>query len=152
MNTIGIRIKERRVELKLTQMQIHEATGISTGNLSDIERGRSLPSSSAVILLSDILNCTTDWLLKGDTRNYDNIKAKSYTVIDENLSKDEQKMIYSYRELSDELKIEIQQFIDFKNYLFKQACSPSNLIGSEELKENSKLSASIEKASDNKDI
>lgn len=152
MNTIGIRIKKRRIELKLTQMQIYEATGISTGNLSDIERGRSLPSSSAIILLSDILKCTTDWLLKGDSRSYDNIQAKSGTIINENLSLDEQKMLCSYRELSDELKKEIQQFIDFKSYLFKQSFPISESFSFEELKENSKLSASIKKASDNKGV
>lgn len=74
MNMIGARIKQRRLELKLTQTQIKEFTGISTGNLSDIERGRSLPSASALIGLAEILNCSTDWLLTGNLRICDTNK------------------------------------------------------------------------------
>ena len=37
MITIGKRIKERRKELHLTLADIKAKTGISTGNLSDIE-------------------------------------------------------------------------------------------------------------------
>lgn len=66
-NTIGARIKKRRKELNLTQTQIKQLTGISSGNLSDIENGNKLPSASAIIQLSDVLNCTTDWILKGDS-------------------------------------------------------------------------------------
>ncbi|MFA9377803.1 MAG: helix-turn-helix domain-containing protein [Lachnotalea sp.] len=74
MNRIGTRIKQRRLELKLTQNQIKEFTGISTGNLSDIERSRSLPSASALIGLAEILNCSTDWLLTGNSRICDTNK------------------------------------------------------------------------------
>ena len=35
-NMIGQRIKERRKELNITQAQIKNSTGISTGNLSEI--------------------------------------------------------------------------------------------------------------------
>lgn len=67
MEMIGLRVKKRRLELNLTQALIKEKTGISTGNLSDIERGRSLPSASALISLAKILNCSTDWLLTGNS-------------------------------------------------------------------------------------
>ena len=50
---IGTRIKQRRKELGLTQVQIHAKTGISSGNLSLIENGKTLPSSSALINLSN---------------------------------------------------------------------------------------------------
>ena len=39
IQSIGTRIKERRKELKLTQLEIKERAGISSGNMSDIERG-----------------------------------------------------------------------------------------------------------------
>lgn len=41
---IGKRIRERRKELHLTQLDIKEKTGISSGNMSDIERGNRLPA------------------------------------------------------------------------------------------------------------
>lgn len=62
---IGNRIKQRRKELGLTQVQIYQATGISSGNLSTIENGKSLPSSAALVGLSDLLQCSIDYLLKG---------------------------------------------------------------------------------------
>lgn len=69
---IGTRIKQRRKELGLTQVQIHEKTGISSGNLSLIENGKTLPSSSALINLSDLLQCSIDYLLKGTSSNSEN--------------------------------------------------------------------------------
>ena len=42
---IGKRIRERRKELHLTQLDIKEKTGISSGNMSDIERGNRLPAA-----------------------------------------------------------------------------------------------------------
>lgn len=64
---IGERIATRRKELGITGRQIKEATGISTGNLSGIENGSSLPSAAALISLSKILNCSIDWILTGET-------------------------------------------------------------------------------------
>lgn len=64
--SIGTRIKQRRKELGLTQLQIKQTTGISSGNLSDIENGNKLPSAPALLSLSTILECSIDWILKGD--------------------------------------------------------------------------------------
>lgn len=69
-SSIGSRIKQRRKELGLTQMQIKQEIGISSGNMSDIENGNKLPSTPALISLSAVLNCSIDWILKGE--NYDN--------------------------------------------------------------------------------
>lgn len=69
-SSIGARIKQRRKELGFTQMQIKQEIGISSGNMSDIENGNKLPSTPALISLSSILNCSIDWILKGE--NYDN--------------------------------------------------------------------------------
>lgn len=65
-NMIGNRIKTRRKELKLTQIDIKKATGISNGNLSEIENGNSLPSASALIALSRTLQVSIDWILTGE--------------------------------------------------------------------------------------
>lgn len=64
---IGNRIKERRKELCLTQLDIKEKTGISSGNMSDIERGNRLPAASTLVLLSEALQCSIDYLLTGKT-------------------------------------------------------------------------------------
>ena len=71
---VGKRIKNRRLELNLTQSDIKQKTGISTGNLSDIERGRSAPSASALCELSNVLECSVEYILFGRSRNTDNPK------------------------------------------------------------------------------
>lgn len=61
MAYVGDRIKKRRKELHLTIAQVRDKTGISTGNLSEIENGKKLPSAPALLGLSNALNCTCDW-------------------------------------------------------------------------------------------
>lgn len=60
---IGENIRNRRKELGLTIVDVQQATGISNGNLSGIENGKSAPSAQAIIALSKVLQCTTDYLL-----------------------------------------------------------------------------------------
>lgn len=72
MITIGNRIKERRKELSLTQIDIKEKTGISSGNMSDIERGNRLPAATTLVQLSDVLQCSIDYLLTGKSLSQEN--------------------------------------------------------------------------------
>lgn len=65
MKTVGARIKARRVELGLKQTQIKDSVGISSGNLSEIENGNRTPSMITLYKLSEILNCSIDWIVKG---------------------------------------------------------------------------------------
>ena len=50
-------------ELNLTAKKVSDATGISTGNLSDWKKGRCLPSAEKLEKLADYLNCSVDYLL-----------------------------------------------------------------------------------------
>lgn len=72
-NLIGERLKSRRKELHLTLTDVHAKIGISTGNLSDIERGKYLPSASMIVSLSELYECDTDWILKGKSLISDNL-------------------------------------------------------------------------------
>ncbi len=60
--------KERRKELRITQTQIQEQTSVTSGNLSCIENGKYLPSAVALIELSRVLECSTDWILTGESK------------------------------------------------------------------------------------
>ncbi len=105
LSEIGKRIKFRRKELGLTQLQIKDNTGISSGNLSEIEHGYKLPSTPALIALSSVLNCSIDWLLKGELSNNNDL-----ILSDEK----ELSLIKVFRELPDEEKrelLEISQVI-----------------------------------------
>lgn len=89
-NEIGKRIKARRNELHITQTQIQSKTSISTGNLSCIENGKYLPSTTALIELSKILDCSIDWILTGKS---------SLSEISVSLSEDQQELIETYNRL-----------------------------------------------------
>ena len=99
MITIGKRIKERRKELHLTLADIKQKTGISTGNLSDIENGNRLPASPTLVQLADALQCSTDWILMHNIPIQE-ISESSFSGDFEilemynQLSKDEQEEIY----------------------------------------------------------
>lgn len=66
METIGKRVRAARQELGLTMKQLHEQTGLSTGNISDIENDRNTPSVSSLVALGRALRRSLDWLLAGE--------------------------------------------------------------------------------------
>lgn len=102
---IGTRIKQRRKELGLTQIQIKQKTGISSGNMSEIENGNKLPSAPALISLSAILNCSIDWMLKGETPKGENNVLSSER---------EFRLLEGFRELREEDKEEILEILQIK--------------------------------------
>lgn len=53
----------RIMELGLNAKKLSDATGISTGNISDWKSGRSMPSAVKLDILADHLNCSVDYLL-----------------------------------------------------------------------------------------
>lgn len=92
-NTIGQRIKQRRTELNITQTQVREKTGISSGNLSGMENGKYLPSTAALLELSKILDCSIDWILTGKSQISENNNLTCKTAY-------ECQLLKFYREMS----------------------------------------------------
>ena len=102
---IGVGIKQRRNELGLKQLQIKELTGISSGNLSDIENGKKLPSTPALLALSNALNCSIDWILKGDS-----LKCESEILSDEK----EIELLKGFRQLDQAEQEELMGLLSLK--------------------------------------
>ncbi len=65
LSEISFRLKQIRTQLGLTPKQIFEQTGISTGNLSELENGKYPPSAKTLILLSELYDVSIDWILQG---------------------------------------------------------------------------------------
>lgn len=63
---MGIRIKQRRKSLKLTQEKISEMLDISVKHFSEVERGLTGLSVENLIKLSDILGVSLDYIVKGE--------------------------------------------------------------------------------------
>lgn len=108
MQTIGLRIKNRRKELRLTQTDIKAAVGISSGNISDIENGNRLPAASTLVQLANILECSIDWMLTGKSPF-----VEIFNVSD-NGDKSETELLNGFRELPDEDQEEIMEILNMK--------------------------------------
>lgn len=103
--SIGTRIKQRRKELGLTQTQIRQETGISSGNMSEIENGNKLPSTPTLISLSTILDCSIDWMLKGETPKKENNNLPNERC---------QMLLDGFQELSEADKDELIEIMQIK--------------------------------------
>lgn len=65
----GKKIKESRIKLNLTQFELAEKIGVSPNFLGDIERGIKLPSLTKLILLSNTLKVSLDYLFADSLDN-----------------------------------------------------------------------------------
>lgn len=63
---MGIRIKNQRKSLKLTQEEIAEQLDISVKHFSEVERGLTGLSVENLIKLSNILGLSIDYIVKGE--------------------------------------------------------------------------------------
>ncbi|MGA7826805.1 MAG: XRE family transcriptional regulator [Geobacteraceae bacterium] len=63
---IGARIKEIRLSRGLTQKAFASSLGIVQGFLSDVERGRKLPSETLLIALCHLYEISEEWLFTGE--------------------------------------------------------------------------------------
>ena len=104
MISVGQRIKDRRKELNLTQTDVYHQTGIASGALSQIENGSRSPSIMIFYKLAVALDCSTDWLLTGESSD-----SKNFIF-----SESEESVIAMYRELSDDDKDEVFEILSLK--------------------------------------
>jgi len=63
-DAFGERLKARRDLLGLTQDYLAQKTGISRAAIQAYESGK-IPKGDYLLILSDLLDCSIDWLLKG---------------------------------------------------------------------------------------
>lgn len=68
---IGIRIAQRRHELKMKQNYLAEITDLSNNHISNIENGRSIPSLETLAKICEKLGVTPDYLLLGNIKSND---------------------------------------------------------------------------------
>jgi transcriptional regulator with XRE-family HTH domain len=62
---LGERIKARREELGLTQLQLARALGVTPQHISVIEKNKRAPSLDSLAKLAQELGVTTDYLITG---------------------------------------------------------------------------------------
>lgn len=104
MISIGERIKNRRKELNLSQIDIYEKCELTSGALSKIENGKTIPSILVFYKLSQALDCDINWLLTGDSSHLQN----------PNICKKEETYLNLFRQLPDDDQDEIIEIINLK--------------------------------------
>ncbi len=60
---IGQRIKQKRVEQRLTQEKLSELVGIGPSHMSHIESGNTVPSFEVFLSILNVLDCSADEIL-----------------------------------------------------------------------------------------
>jgi transcriptional regulator with XRE-family HTH domain len=63
---ILIVIKEQRLRLGLSQMQLAEKMDVKQSTVAMWENGKSLPRTEILIKLADLFGCTIDELVRGE--------------------------------------------------------------------------------------
>lgn len=108
MKKLGSRIVGLRQELNITQISLAKSVGITKSMLSKYENDINIPKADVLGEIATRLNTSTDYLL-GKTTNPAPVK-KSDTWIQ--LRNDEYELLTSYRQLSNENRVRIQERID----------------------------------------
>lgn len=83
---IGLKIKERRQALGITQEHIANALDINPSHVSNIECGRANPSLTALVKIANILECSVDYFIGGEY-TYKSDKNKEKSLDDKIMSK-----------------------------------------------------------------
>ncbi|MBE3593154.1 MAG: helix-turn-helix domain-containing protein [Thermoanaerobacter sp.] len=113
MNTVGERIKYARKKNNLTITALSKLTGLSVGNLSDLENNKSMPSSNALIKLKNALNVSIDWLLTGQQIEYVKEEEEKYLSREEfeSISEKDKIIFKAFETLPEERKRDIEGYI-----------------------------------------
>lgn len=67
---IGLKIKERRKELGITQEFIANMLDVNPSHISNIECGRANPSLTVLVRIANLLHCSVDRFLSGEYTFY----------------------------------------------------------------------------------
>lgn len=126
MDTVGKRLRAARMKCGYTMLQLHDMTGLSTGNISDIENDRNMPSVSSLIPLSKALDLSIDWILTGE-ENETRIPEHSFSVEDNATLQLERDLVSMFRILN---KHDQDNVFDFVTMLYEKAIDKKGSVAS----------------------
>lgn len=82
---IGMKIRERRKTLGITQEFIAEQLDVNPSHISNIECGRANPSLTALVKIANLLHCSVDYFI-GKEYTYQN-NSNQLETLDEQILK-----------------------------------------------------------------
>lgn len=66
--TIGERVKNKRIELNISQASLAELVGMKQQSISDLEAG-SIEKPRNIVEIAKALNCSVEWLYYGTSNH-----------------------------------------------------------------------------------
>lgn len=99
---IGDKIRERRLELNLTQVQLAMLTGIKKNTISNYENNISSPNEENILKLMEALKCDANYIFEWTESE------------DISLSLSEEKNIKKYRTLDEHGKKAVDKILDIE--------------------------------------
>ncbi len=115
MDSIGKRIRFARKANNLTLTDINKITGLSTGNLSELENDKFLPSANALMQFRKIFHVSIDWILTGkecNTTLNPKIREQKQKYIYDQYTDEEKQLIEIYRKLDESTKQNIWGYLN----------------------------------------
>jgi transcriptional regulator with XRE-family HTH domain len=118
LNLIGDKIRERRLELELTQSQLSELTNIKKNTISNYENNVSSPSEENIFKLMEALKCDANYLFEWEK------------VQDFKLSIEEKKHIKKYRTLDNYGQEAVDKILDVE---YKRCTDNNTTFGQDKI-------------------
>lgn len=84
--TIGLKIRNRRKALNITQETIANILDVNASHISNIECGRAHPSLTALVQIANILQCSVDCFLDGEY-TYKTAQSEKHSLDDQIMDK-----------------------------------------------------------------
>jgi transcriptional regulator with XRE-family HTH domain len=91
--SLGDRLKHVRLQKKLTQGNVSAATGVSTSNISRIEKNEISPSADIILHICKYLGISINWLLTGEEEP----TTQTVVTVISDLSDTEEILLEEYR-------------------------------------------------------
>lgn len=114
--TVGERIKEIRIENKLSMEKFGEIIGVSRPSISKIESGVNNPSDQTRMLICKEFGINEEWLQNGTGEKYSkDLPIDSFTDLSVQIDKYDSRArnaIINYMKLSPEAKKFVMDYID----------------------------------------
>lgn len=111
-NSIYLRIEELINKRGMTKKAFCEELKISTGNLGDWKRGKSIPSTAKLIEIAAFFDVSLDWIMVGRSEMMINEQSVSYEAGD-HPERQPERMI---SELTLKEQEFIKEYIEFTRY------------------------------------
>lgn len=100
-------------EKGITAKQLSASTGISTGNISDWKSGRSMPTASKLIILSNYFGCSIDFILGHNISTENNSLVLIKNSLEEKNNIRLQKLIDIFDKLNTDAQIVLTDYADY---------------------------------------